>query len=78
MEQDQEGAAARERGEGWVDREWAAAEEEAEWAGPGPDREAVVSVRSAEPPLPISWVAPVIRLNALNAALLWPGRKIQR
>jgi len=35
MEQDQEGEEERERVEGWVDREWAAAEE-AEWAVPGP------------------------------------------
>ncbi len=35
MEQDQEGEEERERVEGWVDREWAAAEA-AEWEVPGP------------------------------------------
>ena len=35
MEQDQEGEEERERVEGWVDREWAAAAA-AEWAVPGP------------------------------------------
>ena len=76
MEQDQEGEEERERVEGWVDREWAAAEA-AEWAvpGPEPDRGEDVSARPAEPPLPISQGFPVLRPGARNAGLPWFGHK---